>query len=95
MTRNCRDCKIDVGSDYGYMVHDQVWPNENGKPLEGLLCIKCLEIRLGRRLYLSDFNWSVPLNYMYKGTDLLESRKNWPERSELTMDQFNRLIGDW
>jgi len=43
-----------------YMVRDAVWIAARG-PLLGMLCIGCLEARLGRRLVPDDFA-SVPLN---------------------------------
>jgi hypothetical protein len=49
----CRDCRLHVGvANEWYMVHDEVWPLE---PEGGLLCIGCLEARIGRSLVSSDF----------------------------------------
>ncbi len=44
------------------MVHDQVWGSEARLPLSGcMLCISCLEARLGRKLEAEDF-MVVPIN---------------------------------
>ena len=54
----CRDC----GNDYDeyYMVHNHVW-KAGGLPKDGgMLCIGCLEKRIGRRLCRDDFpDWEV------------------------------------
>src|SRR5262249_51890611 len=51
------DC-IDCGGDYdefGYMITDAVWAASGLVPNGGLLCIGCIERRLGRRLTRADF----------------------------------------
>lgn len=50
----CLDCRLDTHQlqEY-YMVHDSVWYSVAEEP--GMLCIGCLEIRLGRNLTSSDF----------------------------------------
>jgi Protein of unknown function (DUF2695) len=56
----CHDCGNDF-DEYSYMVHDHVW-NAGGLSEDGgLLCIGCLEKRIGRRLHPEDFE-DVPLN---------------------------------
>jgi hypothetical protein len=50
----CVDCGVDceeIGE--GYRVDDAVWPIGED---DGMLCIGCLERRLGRRLVREDFN---------------------------------------
>lgn len=50
--------------EYGYMVHDEVWKAANGPPdnyPKGMLCIGCLEARLGRTLTWRDFKL-VPIS---------------------------------
>jgi hypothetical protein len=55
----CRECGINTMTlGEFYMVHDSVWPLEKDA---GLLCIGCLEERIGRRLVPSDFT-ACPLN---------------------------------
>lgn len=50
----CQDCPTDTSNDNYYMVNNALWkqahPNEHG-----MLCLPCLEKRVGRRLALSDF----------------------------------------
>ena len=48
---HCRDCGADVTREW-YMVRDEVWPLDYHG---GLLCIGCLETRIGRRLNADDF----------------------------------------
>lgn len=51
----CMDCKIDTAQiqEY-YMVDDTLWDTINPKIL-GMLCIGCLEDRIGRLLTPEDF----------------------------------------
>ncbi len=50
---HCVDCGVDtIKADEFYMVHDAVWPLH---PRDGMLCIGCLEQRIGRRLVPADF----------------------------------------
>ena len=57
----CLDCGIDtMATDEYYMVLDDVWLK--GVPDgQGMLCIGCLEKRLGRQLVASDFI-AAPIN---------------------------------
>jgi hypothetical protein len=52
---DCLDCRVDtVAIDEWYRVRNEVWAAAN--PSEhGMLCIGCLEARLGRRLSRRDF----------------------------------------
>ncbi len=70
----CLDCGVstfEVG-EY-YMVRDELWPLS----VDGMLCIGCLETRLGRRLRRADFT-DVPLNwhprYMLNNSARLKQR---------------------
>ena len=72
----CMDCQVDTGeiNEY-YMVHDEVWlfanPNDSG-----ILCVGCLEMRLGRELASSDFP-DYPINQgFFEQSDRLKSRLN-------------------
>ena len=51
--RLCRDCSVDVIEigEY-YVVTDEVWPIEHDG---GVLCVGCVEARLGRELVARDF----------------------------------------
>ena len=51
----CLDCGTDTGkAGEHYMLEDEVW--SSCAPKTGMLCIGCLEERLGRELKGSDFN---------------------------------------
>lgn len=51
---NCKDCKIHTGkAEEYYMVTDSIW-NQYGAR-SGMLCIGCLEKRMGRQLTPNDF----------------------------------------
>jgi hypothetical protein len=58
---SCLDCSVctDCNAEY-YMVHDHVWLAANPKD-KGMLCVGCLESRLGRLLTKDDFT-AAPLN---------------------------------
>lgn len=70
----CRDCSARV-REIGerYVVHDKVWPIE---PDGGVLCVGCIEARIGRRLLPEDF------------TDCAGNRGYWP-RSQRLDDRLN------
>lgn len=58
----CNDCGLDVvAAAENYMVLDDVWTSAGLGIYEGLLCIGCLEDRLGRTLTPGDF-LACPLN---------------------------------
>lgn len=52
----CVDCGVSTyDNDEYYMVHDHVWNSVDMYAYSGMLCIGCLENRLGRELTPSDF----------------------------------------
>lgn len=52
----CLDCKVDTGKIHEhYMLVDSTWFAIHGSKF-GMLCIGCVEARLGRTLVASDFN---------------------------------------
>lgn len=57
-----------------YMVTKRTWRKANPAD-KGMLCIGCLEMRLNRKLTLSDFIW-CPVNVMnaYDGSNRLRER---------------------
>jgi hypothetical protein len=61
----CIDCGVctNCNGEY-YMVNDEVWLGANPKG-RGMLCIGCLEDRLGRLLTKDDFNGDAPVNSMW------------------------------
>src|SRR5262245_37718034 len=68
----CLDCDVDtirIG-DYD-MLHDRVWLQAN-PDRAGMLCVACIETRLGRRLEPGDFT-RAPINGLYR-TPRLRSR---------------------
>lgn len=66
------DCKKDTWNEY-YMLYSRVWKKANPKN-KGKLCIKCTEIRLGRKLNKKDFT-KAPINKdKIKKTSLLSNR---------------------
>ena len=69
----CLDCKIDTDeiNEY-YMIQHTLW--ENHVKSDGMLCISCLEKRLGRSLVRNDF-LDCPLNdFIRKGFWLASDR---------------------
>jgi hypothetical protein len=62
----CADCGIATqpdsdGEDEYYLVDDRVWKAAGMGPLDGFLCIGCIERRLGRQLRACDFT-DAPVN---------------------------------
>jgi hypothetical protein len=78
----CLDCRTDT-NDEGYMVHNVLWLQavehyeEMRRDKTVVLCIGCLENRIGRRLTPDDFT-VCPLNqvdyYRFKKSNRLISR---------------------
>ena len=69
----CMDCKISTRSEY-YMVHEWLWKRVNPN-ISGLLCIGCLENRLGRELTKTDFT-DAPIN----STDIFDKSRRLLDR---------------
>jgi len=65
---DCAACTLCLG-EY-YMVTDQVWDQVAD---HGMLCIGCLEQRLGRMLHARDFT-DVPINQVADMTDDASAR---------------------
>jgi hypothetical protein len=75
----CLDCDLDT-LELGecYIVRDEVWDSVC-EPNGGMLCIGCLEGRLGRRLESSDFK-DVPVNHSGRCSERLRARMfRWKE----------------
>jgi hypothetical protein len=52
----CRDCHVDTHNiGHYYMVTDELWAASGMKPNGGMLCLGCLEQRIGRPLTVDDF----------------------------------------
>lgn len=57
---DCVDCYLDTyEADEYYMVHNHLWTIYG--PKRGMLCIGCLEERMGRKLNAADFT-DYPIN---------------------------------
>ncbi|HEY6416798.1 MAG TPA: hypothetical protein VIX41_11185 [Acidimicrobiales bacterium] len=60
----CMDCRVDTALiGELYMVDDDVWHHATGSYDSGMLCIGCLEHRLGRQLEPGDFT-AAPINWV-------------------------------
>lgn len=69
----CLDCEQDTGKMYEfYFVHTELWLSAVGSK-DGMLCIGCLEARLGRMLDSHDFTDCMinKLSYSMKSDRLL------------------------
>lgn len=54
----CLDCSVDTGKiGEHYMLTDETWYQIHDSNI-GMLCLGCLEVRLGRKLTAQDFNQS-------------------------------------
>jgi hypothetical protein len=80
MKINCADCSVSTFAiDEWYMVKDEVWEaawtgQSRHDPDSEILCIGCLETRLGRTLAAGDFV-DVPVNDLSSGhSDRLRDR---------------------
>ena len=73
----CLDCKIDTGKAHEhYFVHTSLWLRAVGSKT-GMLCVGCLEGRIGRRLEGSDFSTAHINNpKLYPMSDRLRNRIN-------------------
>lgn len=72
----CVECTCDVSEigEYDYMVHDEVWKLAELGETDGMLCVGCLEERIGRRLQADDFT-DAPVNQFADSHSVrLESR---------------------
>lgn len=76
----CLDCHVSTerAQEY-YMVQDDVWLSAVPDG-EGMLCIKCLEDRLGRPLNRNDFT-DAPVNggFFPRSDRLIEAQEREPE----------------
>jgi hypothetical protein len=55
---DCDKCTSSIG-EY-YMVRNEIWAASGLEPNDGMLCLRCLERRLGRELTLDDFTALMP-----------------------------------
>jgi hypothetical protein len=60
----CRDCGIDtIAHGHYYMVGNELWAASGMTPHGGMLCLTCLERRIGRPLRPQDFTAVFPGAY--------------------------------
>jgi hypothetical protein len=69
---HCADCGVDVVTiGHWYMVSTEVWAASGLGPDDGVLCLVCLERRLGRPLGQRDFQLTTRANdgwmWRYRG----------------------------
>lgn len=72
---NCVDCDRSTHHEH-YFVKNSVWQAEAKMPEQGMLCVTCLESRIGRMLTPEDFT-DAHINNPKKSpmmSDLLRSR---------------------
>jgi len=55
----CADCKLDTGFGNYYTLHDAAWLEATPDGAR-MLCVDCLEVRLGRRVTAADFLITPP-----------------------------------
>lgn len=68
----CVDCQFDTFQNEYYMVKDEIWPIGMD---DGMLCIDCLEKRLGRKLIKDDFtDCLVNIDPAYERSEKLKNR---------------------
>lgn len=58
---SCADCKR--LSSVNFVVYDVVWRKAVGRDVDLVLCLRCTEVRLERRLTIHDFDLTIPINY--------------------------------
>jgi hypothetical protein len=80
----CADCGDDTRKEY-YMVHEYLWAQHGAEPV---LCIGCLEVRMGRELWSGDFtHWPINNINMFEKSDRLIERLErevpWREGTEV------------
>ena len=51
----CKDCGIGVDTSRPHMIKDKLWLKINNRRYDGVLCISCIQNRLGRKLTKEDF----------------------------------------
>lgn len=74
----CMECHINTcSSGHYYMLKDNLWKQITSKPFKGylqekgMLCLNCVEKRLGRKLQEDDFDLTIPVNW-----DIVEKINN-------------------
>ncbi len=85
----CMDCSIDTSSrgiSEFYMVHNYIWDSVTKDNPKRMLCIGCLELRLGRQLNKFDFTGAFVYGCDRSKYSLSGSRFN--EKSERLLSRL-------
>jgi hypothetical protein len=65
---HCLDCGVNtMAAGHYYMVSDRIWAASGLRPTDGMLCLYCLQHRLGWKLQLKDFTTLVPRAWAPRG----------------------------
>lgn len=74
----CKDCKVNTHkiNEY-YGVKDSIWKLAKGG--KSMLCVGCLEVRIGRKLTPEDFS-GAPINFISPQSERLSARFRNAER---------------
>lgn len=66
----CMECHINtLASGHYYMLKNELWEQITSKSfkghlgIKGMLCLNCVEKRLGRQLTENDFDLTIPINW--------------------------------
>lgn len=70
---DCLDCRLNthLENEY-YMLLDEIWLEAHPED-DGMLCVTCVERRLGRKLLPADFA-NVPINLIWPHSEILDER---------------------
>ena len=90
----CRDCEKDTmkGDENYYMVLFTLWDTYG---VDGMLCVRCLEERVGRKLTYYDFT-NAPINRTNTFVQALKpTRRNKAKEAAVILDEkLYKLSGD-
>lgn len=81
-------CKCCGELNEPYMIHNELWKAVDGG--KGLICLLCVEDRLGRPLTLNDFT-QAPINY---GAFLFHA-EDWVHYKDLIFEVKTLIHLDW
>jgi hypothetical protein len=86
--RHCVDCGLDTfKADHYYMVGNELWAAAGMEPFGGMLCLHCLEERIGRKLVYEDFTAIVPR--VLVGGRVPPRKRRQARRKYLRREQFH------
>lgn len=85
---SCARCSEDTQKEY-YMIHDHLWDQYGAE--SGLLCVGCLEDKMGRELWSGDFTHCA-LNVLNMGWEKSDRLLNRLTSSENPSEVRNRCV---